>query len=320
MFRVSVCNEEVHMNTADLWLLAWEALQALGAHYGPAIDHAAEGIGIPLGEWYGWLMAARIFEPYPVSAARLQMRAAYIAPARFDDSLAKGVQLGLLEPAGGTKRGEYHLTERGHRAIRRLIDTAYAAMSTLHPLPDADLERLDALLYRLVRASLAAPEPPGKWCLRIARHYDPGESAAAMVRLDQYLSDLDAYRDDAHLAAWQPCGVSGQAWEAFTTLWRHGPLTLDQLATRLWRRGHAQETYALALDELAVRGWIARDGDAYQLTDEGRSQREAVEATTDHYFYAPWSCLSASETAELSDLLVRVREGLAEALPEGQGA
>lgn len=46
------------MTTGDLWHPAWEALQALGAHYGPAIDHAAEGIGIPLGEWYGWLMAA----------------------------------------------------------------------------------------------------------------------------------------------------------------------------------------------------------------------------------------------------------------------
>jgi hypothetical protein len=266
------------------------------------------------------LMAARIFEPYPVSAARLQVRAAYTAPACFDDDLAKGVHLGLLEPAGGTKAGEYHLTEEGHRAIRRLIDTAYAAMIPLHPLPDADLERLDTLLYRLVRAGLAAPEPPAKWCLRIARHYDPGESAPAMVRLDQYLSDLDAYRDDAHLAAWQPCEVSGQAWEAFTTLWRHGPLTLDQLATRLRRRGHTQESYATALDELAVRGWIAGEGDAFHLTDEGRSQREAVEATTNRYFYAPWSCLNAGETAELSNLLARAREGLAGARPEGQAA
>ena len=308
------------MTTGDLWHPAWEALQALGAHYGPAIDHAAEGIGIPLGEWYGWLMAARIFEPYPVSAARLQIRAAYAAPASFDDHLAKGVRLGLLEPAGGTKGGEYHLTERGHRAIRQLIDTAYAAMIPLHPLPDADVERLDALLYRLVRASLAAPEPPGKWCLRIARHYDPGENAPAMIRLDQYLSDLDAYRDDAHLAAWQPCGVSGPAWEAFTTLWRHGPLAIDQLASRLRRRGYAPEDYAIALDELALRGWVARNGEAYQLTEGGRSQREAVEATTDRYFYGPWSCLGADETAELGDLLVRVREGLAGASPDGQMA
>jgi hypothetical protein len=308
------------MNTGDLWHLSWEALQALGAHYGPAIDHAAEGIGIPLGEWYGWLMAARIFEPYPVSTARLQVRAAYSAPARLDEDLAKGVHMGLLEPAAGIKGREYHLTEQGHWAIRHLIDTAYTAMIALHPLPNADLERLDALLYRLVRASLAVPEPPGKWCLRIARHYDPGESAPAIVRLDQYLSDLDAYRDDAHLAAWQPCGVSGQTWEAFTMLWRHGLLTLDQLATRLRRRGHTPETYAVALDELAARGWIARDGDAYQLTDEGRSQREAAEATTDRYFYAPWSCLSASETAELSDLLIRVQEGLAGALPERREA
>ncbi len=308
------------MTTRDPWPLAWETLQALAAHYGPAIDHAAEGLGIPLGEWYGWLMAARIFEPYPVSAARLQVRAAYTAPASLEEDLATGVRLGLLEPAGEIDPGEYHLTERGHRGVRCLIGTAYAAMALLHPLPDPDIERLDALAFRLVEASLAAPEPPGKWCLRIARHYDPGESAPALVRLDQYLSDLDAYRDDAHLAAWRPCGVGGETWEAFTSLWRHGPLSLEQLATRLRRRGHAREAYALALDELAARSWIARDGDQFRLTDEGLAQREAVETTTDRYFYGPWSCLTAGEIEELSGQLRRVRDGLAETRPEGQRA
>ena len=57
---------------SEYWPLVWETLEALTAHYGPAIDHAAEQLGIPYGQWYGWLMAAKIFEPDPVSAARLR--------------------------------------------------------------------------------------------------------------------------------------------------------------------------------------------------------------------------------------------------------
>ena len=121
-------------NVSILWPLLWETLQALTAHYGPAIDHAAEQVGIPYGEWYGWLMAAKIFEPDPVSAARLHVRAAYTNPALQEARLAKGVKLGLLTPAG---KGEYHLTNTGHAAVRQLIDAAYAAMAPLHPLLDA---------------------------------------------------------------------------------------------------------------------------------------------------------------------------------------
>ena len=300
------CKEAVMENT-DLWPLAWETLLALRAHYGPAIDHAAEDIGIPFGEWYGWLMAARIFEPEAVSTARLHVRAAYTSPDKLEGYLARGAELGLLEPEGA---GEYRLSDQGHAAVRRLIATAYAVLASLCPLPERDLERLAGLLYRLVQASLAAPEPPGKWCLRKARHYDPGEGAAVMVRLDQYLSDLDAYRDDARLAAWQPFGVSGQAWDAFTVLWRNGPMTLVELHARLERRGHTCEAYGAALQELVGRGWATQEDGTYRLSDQGLSVREDTEALTDRYFYAAWACLSKAEIGELRELLARVREGL----------
>jgi DNA-binding MarR family transcriptional regulator len=305
--RIGVDHEEERMAHSDLWPLARETLLALRAHYGPAIDHAAEKVGIPFGEWYGWLMAARIFEPDPVSAPRLHLRAAYTSPARLQEYLIKGVDLGLLEPVGA---GEYRLTERGHAAIRRLIETAYGAMASLRPMDDDAAQRLVALLYHMIQAILAAPEPPGKWCLRTARHYDPGPGAPAMVRLDQYLSDLDAYRDDARLAAWHPYQTSGQVWETLTVLWRSGPLTLEELHGKLERRGYSREAYAEAAAELAARGWLAQDGNAYVLTAEGRALRDEAEATTDRYFYSPWACLNEAETAELRELLTQARDGL----------
>jgi hypothetical protein len=300
--------KEGAMISSDLWPLTWEALQALTRHYGPAIDRAAEQVGIPYGEWYGWLMAAKIFEPDPVSAARLHVRAAYTDPALQEERLGKGVRLGLLSHAGG---GDYYLTNLGHAAVRQLIAAAYAAMTPLQPLPPAGLERLLALLRRLVEASLAAPEPPGKWCLRVARHYDPDGRAGPMPQVDQYLSDLAAYRDDAHLAAWQPLGVSGQAWETLTHLWVGDVTTLDEVCARLSpRRGYSRDDYADALAELVARGWIAEQVGVYRLTDAGKTVRDQAEETTNRYFFAPWAALTEAEVGELRSLLTQLRAGL----------
>lgn len=295
------------MNNLDLWPLAWDALEALTAHYGPTINHAAEELGIPAGQWYGWLMAARIFEPDPVSAAILNVRSAYTSPARLEAALAQGARLGLLTPGDA---GEYRLTSAGRAGVGHLIEAAYGAMAPLRPLPEADLLRLAGLLRRLVEASLAAPEPPARWSLRIERRLDPGRTAPVMERLDQHLSDLAAYRDDSHLAAWRPYGVSGQAWEAFTLLWRDAARTVDELAAKLAHRGFTREDYAAAVDELVRRGWVSVSADGLALTAEGRAVREEAERMTDAYFYRPWSVLSEAETADLRALLTGLRDGL----------
>lgn len=295
-----------HSNNLGLWPLVWDTLQTLTAHYGPAIDHEAEKFGVPYGEWYGWLMAAKIFEPEPVSAARLHVRAAYTNPDLLDRRLQSGVELGLLAPEG---EGTYRLTQAGHEAVERLIAAAYGAVANLEPLPDAELDELLGLLRRLVYACLTAPEPPGKWCLRIARHYDPGGRAGRMPQLDQYLSDLVAYRDDAHLAAWQQVagplsGISGQAWETLTHVWTGAVSSLDELCARhCARRGYPCESYAAVLDDLEVRGWVISTHDVYELTESGRAVREAAEDTTNRYFFAPWACLSAVEMPRLRGLL-----------------
>ncbi len=292
----------------DLWPLLWETLQALTTHYGPAIDHEAEQAGIPYGEWYGWLMAAKIFEPDPVSAARLNVRAAYTTPELLDQRLRTGVKLGLLK---AERPGEYWLTAAGHATVRRLIAAAYGAMAHLQPVGDADMQRLLGLLRRLVEASLTAPEPPGKWCLHIARHYDPEGRSGMMPQLDQYLSDLVAYRDDAHLAAWHPLGVSGQAWETLTHLWDGNLSTLDDLcAKHCARRGYTRESYREALASLTGRGWVVEHDQAFRVTEEGRAIRDQAEEATNRYFFGPWACLSEAEIADFRGLLTRVQDVL----------
>jgi DNA-binding MarR family transcriptional regulator len=295
------------MNTAGLWPIALEALQALGRHYGPEMARAAAELNLP--EWYGWLLPALVLDPELVSAARLRLRSPYTSARWYNERLANAARQGLLALVAGTGN-EYRLTESGKRAAERVIGAAYAKMATLQPLPPTELERLADLLLRLVKSCLTAPEPPGKWCIHLSRRTDPGDHAAVVIRIDQYLSDLSAYRDDAHLAAWQPYPIDGHAWEAFTLLWRGEASTLDDLCQRLGRRGYSRDEYRQALEDLIQRGWVAEEAGEYRVTPTGKEIRQTAEETTDRYFYAPWSCLSQEETEDLRTLLIRLRDAL----------
>jgi len=295
------------MSTIRLWATALEAYRALGPCYRSAMEQTAAELGLP--EWHGWLLAALLFEPDPISATRLRMRSPYTSARLHNERLARAAEQGFLTRVRNAEN-EYHLTELGRHAAERVIKAAYAKMTPLQPISSAELERLLDLLHRLMMSCLAAPEPPGKWCIVHSRRTDPGDNASFVVRIDQYLSDLGAYRADAHLAAWQPYGVDGHAWEAFTYLWRGEAATPDGLHQKLEGRGYSRDEYRQALEGLLQRGWVRAEAGEYQLTLLGQEIRQAAEDTTDEYFYAPWSCLRQEETEELRTLLLRLRDGL----------
>jgi len=296
------------MKQSNLWPTILEAAQALGEHYSPAMDQAVTDVGLP--GWYvGLLFVALNFDPEPISAERLRRRAAYTSPRTYAERFSQACGQGYLVPVAGAEN-EYRLTDLGRQAAQGIIEAIYASMATLQPMPTADLERLAGLLQRLVMACLEAPEPPGKWCLRLSRRTDPGERASVIALIDQYITDLANYRDDAHLASWQPLGVEGQAWEALTFLWSGEAATLDDLVAKLERHGYTREEYGQALASLAQRGWVREEGGQYQVTVLGCEIRQAAEETTDRYFYAPWTCLSQDETEELHTLVGQLGDGL----------
>ncbi len=76
-------------------------------------------------------------------------------------------------------------------------------------------------------------------------------------------------------------------------------------------RGWSRDAYEAALGELVDRGWAARDGETFGITEVGRTVRDRAEAQTDAFFYAPWSALSESEIADLGGLLACIRDTLA---------
>jgi hypothetical protein len=240
---------------------------------------------------------------------RLRLRSPYTATRLYSERLAKAARGGFLTRVAQAEHA-YGLTELGRQAAQQIMRAMYAQIATLQPISSTHLERLAGFLHRLVMSSLTAPEPPGKRCLLQSRRIDPGITAPAVVRIDQYGGDLAAYRDDAHLAAWQPHNLNGHAWDALTCLWRSAAATLDGLHQELERRGHSRDEDRQALEDLLQRGWVGEQTGNYQVTPLGQAIRQAAEEATDQYFYAPWSCLSQGETEELRTLLMLFRDGL----------
>lgn len=145
-------------------------------------------------------------------------------------------------------------------------------------LPLADSQRLAILVARIVQASLNTPPPPDTWSIRLSFKLMPA-SSPPLPYIEQATSCLSSYRDDAHLAAWQPSGLSATALETLTLLWRGEADPLAAVCQRLSRRGHSPDVYAEALKELRTRGFVKGPEAAPRLTEAGRAFREQVNAT-----------------------------------------
>jgi hypothetical protein len=259
-----------------------------------------------LAESAGWfLVQASEFAPEPLTVELLRVRDIY-ASERIVAAL-----LELMAGEGWLERdaaGRYALAEGGRAllATRRAARAAVLAETML--LPHSELARLRALLEKLIDASLGSPSPPGTWCLAHSRRRAPPAGAPPLMHTLQFFDDINAFRDDAHMAAWRHFGLAGYAWEAFALLCGGAAQNATQVAGQLQHRGYSRAEFAAALEELAERGWLERDGDGYLPTETGLAAHRSAERLTDLYFFRPWEMLSAEETEGLYNLLCRLRD------------
>lgn len=253
--------------------------------------------------WY--MIQAAEFYPEPLTVANLRVRDVYAS-----ESIALALLEMLASETWLDRRGDaYYLTEEGRTVMNRLKTRAANLLQEIPVPSQVDVVRLEGLLRRVIEASLVCPTPPGNWCLAYSRRRASGDEAPALVRLYHYIADFNAFRDDAHMAAWQPLGVAGYEWEAFSFIAIGQVGTAAALFQQLAYRGYSQEDYAAALQNLVERGWLKEIDDAYQLTDAGRAEQVEVEQRTDNYFYAPWhEALDEAELAETIELLRALRE------------
>jgi DNA-binding PadR family transcriptional regulator len=301
--------ENLRAATLDrLWSLTGEVSRSVFAVTRDAVNPLVEKYGLDEPGLFFILLSAQRFEPEPVSAARLGARGPYTNPAQYDNLLAEVAEAGFIGPR---KAGEYELTEKGRTALQEINRAFYTRLGEISALPADDLGRLESLLERVVEASLEAQEPANRWCISTTHQGHPDQEYAPLAKIDQHLDDLNAFRDDAHLAAWKPYDVSGHAWEALTYLWRGDASTAEELA-EIPFRGHSVEAYTGALANLVSRGWVEKATDGYRITEKGRALRQQAEEATSSYFFAPWACLDSAEIVQLYALLTQLRNNLRE--------
>lgn len=291
------------MNGEDWEKVFYEALTAMSKIYGPPMHKAAEMRGLP--HWWPMLWLILEYEPEPVTLNRLRSRNPYSAPERLKNFLKDLTEDDLLAVDA---LGNYRLTDEGRHQVKEVIAAYEAMVATLDLLPAAETGRLAELMHTVIAACEQAPDPPGTNALTPNRKSDPGPDAPALTRVSQYLTDLNAFREDAHLSAWRPLDIEGHVWETFTLVWNEEAQTAEDLVEKLSQRSLPEVAYANALQELEQRGWATTDGEIYTLTDAGRKVREEVEETTNRYFFGPWQVLSGDEYRELVALTAQLRD------------
>src|SRR5512141_136176 len=89
----------------------------------------------------------------PLTAQWLVQHLPYTSIQLYEARLEKLNRENYLVPI---EDGAYRMTEKGRLAIHRIIQSAYAELETLEPLPALEMERLAELLTRLVQATLEA--------------------------------------------------------------------------------------------------------------------------------------------------------------------
>ena len=256
----------------------------------------------------GWGPFVTMFPDQAITFDKYQRIFPYDSEKAFHESLSVAAQEGYLT----WEAGAYRATKMGEEATLKGMQGLTDVAASLKPMPQADLKRLVDYLIRFCEATDTAPEPPSHFCHTVYKNYKrtfPND-APLMRWFIHYYKELDFYRTDAHVAAWQVHNVAGNRWEAFTAVWNGEADTLDTFYEEYSDRGFTRDEYVQAFHELVERGWVRQDGESYHPTAEGKRIRVEAETLTDKYFFAPWPCLNESELEELASLASQLRDGL----------
>lgn len=289
------------MDDLLLWKQMRESWMKIEASFDPAIKPIVAESELNIREWM-LLIAALTFEPEETTPSHLLVRGPYTSSDQYLSRLENAADRGYLE---NRSNNSFRLSDKGREAVLNFIKVAREAMVAAALLPVEDARTLIELLECLVKNSLDTPPPPNTWSIKLSYKLMPAYEPA-MPYIEQAISCLSAYRDDAHLASWQSSGLSAIALESLTLIWRGQVSTLHQLTEKLAFRGHPDKVYRDAMAELRAHDYISGFQNVMRVTEEGKLFRDRVEASTDHYFFAPWSCVNADEKEQMAEILKQI--------------
>lgn len=259
----------------------------------------------------GWfLVQALEFDPEPLTVTNLRVRDIYAS-----ESLVAAVLEIMASEKWLRRQGDrYFLSALGRELANERRRRVARWLSAVQPQLEKDFDRLEKGLAQIIQAGLNIGTPPGTWCLAHSRRRAPTESAPAAVQIYQYTADFNAFRDDAHMAAWKPLGVDGRTWEAFSLVHNGSAQSAAELFDQLAYRGYSLQDYTMALVDLEHKGWIDRtDGSGasqFAPTEDGNLVWEQVEHLTDDYFFRPWQQQGQAVVETLIQHMEQVRDAV----------
>jgi DNA-binding MarR family transcriptional regulator len=283
-----------------------DLLRGIGAQTNSKIQEFIEGTDGLEGLDISFLQIGYGFAPDPITPEGYIARGPYGNPGSYKEQMDASVERGWLENAG---EGRYTLSKKGVGVVEGFFELGNALFSAIDALSDEENTRIADLLAKLAITAYEQPKPAEKPSLEIGRRLEPGSDAAHMLRIRRYLTDIAYYREDAHIASWQSYGVDGRVWETLTLIWRDEAASAAEIAEQLSQyRNYEEADYAAALDELAARGWVARENGRFVITENGKKIRQESEDTTDRMYAAPFEALGEADSTELKTLLVKLAE------------
>lgn len=301
-YTPSLADQQSYTKTVDskaFWPIMARLQHKLYSLYGPAIWQVADQVNLTEATAEMLEFVLGNFDVHAISANLLWQRMPYIASQMYQHMLGRLIRAELLVQKAD---GRYQFTDHARQIGWRIFKAKHQRLGQLQLLPAEQEEELAYTLHRLVHASRVTAQPIDKrWLLSRCTYL--AVSAPPMARIVEHLADLNAFRDDCHLATWQQHNIDGHTWEAFTLLWRRGDLSFSDVVEQLHTRGYHSANYEAALHTLAERGWVTHQSGIYRPTKSGMQLRNSVEQQTDHTFYKPWACLHSHEWAQLYKLL-----------------
>jgi predicted transcriptional regulator len=286
--------------------LSTKIAQGIGAQTHPKLQEYLEGIEGLEGQDIAFIQIGYAFAPDNLTLEGFIERGPYTNPANFEEQMEASVERGWLKTV---KKGQYQLSEKGKRLAEDFFGQWDNWFGSLPALTINDTERVAELLAKLVETAYQLPKPAQKPTLEIGMHLKPESDSPAILRVRRHITDLAYYRDDAHIAAWQPYGVSGKVWETVTFLWRGEATTGEEMVEKVGEfRHYDANDYNAAFDKLVTQGWAAAENGKYSITEKGKKIRQEAEDVTDQLFYAPFRRLTEEETKELNRLLEELAE------------
>jgi len=241
----------------------------------------------------------------PISADLFQLRNPYANPDSVQEILEDAAEAGYLEKVGVS---EYRPTQKGSSAIETVHEAFYNHVNQLKEIPADQLKELCSLLAKLVESISQTDLGGRKICFDASFGGHIQVDHGTLARVDQHLDDLNAFRDDAHIAAWKSAEVDGHTWELLTFIWNGDATTADGLAERLPYRQYTTDNYQVTLEDLVRRGWIEVGDDGYVVTAKGKKIRDDAEDETNKNYFGAWKVLSDDELKRLRELLTALKE------------